>query len=95
MVTGRSLEATTEKGCPVKLSFVISTGAEPPFARETAVLAVWPINTAPKETELGDALRAPESASFTRTPPQPDKTTSTLQHKMMSRVLHQTLRGRT
>jgi hypothetical protein len=40
MVTGKSLEATTEKGCPVKLSFVISTGAEPPFTRETAVLAV-------------------------------------------------------
>jgi hypothetical protein len=40
MVTGKSFGLTTEKDCPVRLSCVIATGAEPPFKRETVELAV-------------------------------------------------------
>jgi hypothetical protein len=39
-----------------------------------------------------EAFRASESTAVTRTPPQPDKTRSTLQHEMTSKAVHQPLR---
>jgi hypothetical protein len=94
MVTGSSLDPTTEKDCPVRLSGAIWTGAELPFNRETGVLAVWPSGTVPKVTALGDALSAPVLAWFTRVAPQPARARGRQLDKIRSRTVLQLLRQR-
>jgi hypothetical protein len=79
---------------PVSVATVIVSGSVPVEVKVKDCVAGVLTGTSPKETELEDALRTPEPTAFTTKPPQPDKTKSTLQQKMMSRALHQTLRGR-
>ena len=92
-MTGRLLGLAREKDCPVRLSWVIWAGAELPFTRETAALAVWPIDTAPNVTVLGDAVRAPVPAPFTIIlPPQPDRAKGRQQDAVKIRAVHQPFR---
>jgi hypothetical protein len=52
---------------------VISRGTELPLEREIVAVAVWPIETAPKAIEFGEAIRVPFSLPFITYVPQPDR----------------------
>jgi hypothetical protein len=88
-LTGRSLEPITEKDSPFRFSWVIWTGAEPPFKSETVVLAIWLMGTVPKVIVLGDATMVPVPAPLTRVPPQPDSVKGKQQDEMISRAVYQ------
>lgn len=88
-MTGRSAGAATEKDCPVRLTWLISTGVDFPFTRETVLLAVSPTDTEPKSTVPGDATRVPCSAPETIFPPQPDSAVVKQPNKIRSRAAHQ------
>ena len=89
-MTGRLLEPTSEKDCPLNLSWAIWTGAEPLFKSETVVLAVWPIGTCPNVTVLGDAMSVPVLAPLAiMLPPQPVMPKGIQKDKMMSGIVHQ------
>lgn len=90
-MTGRVRVPATEKDCPVILSWLISTGVEFPFERETVALAVLPIDTAPKVTVLGETTRVPVFPAITREAPQPDRTRRRQQDNMIYRAVHQRL----
>lgn len=93
IVMGTLVEPTTVKGCPVRLTWAIWTGAEPPFESETDADAVWPTCTDPNVTVLGDAVRAPALTAFTaKLPPQLDRANAMKQDDVMSRAVRQPLR---
>ena len=86
------LVPTMEKDCPVRSSWIISTGAELPFESETVVLAVCPIGTTPKVTVLRDATRVPVFPALTTgIPPHPERGRRMPQNSIMNRATQQRL----
>jgi hypothetical protein len=52
--------------------------------RESVLVAVWPIDTAPNVIELGDPIRVPVSCLFTVKDPQPDRASRRLKAKAIA-----------
>jgi hypothetical protein len=53
-------------------------GAELPLEREIVVLSVWPTETSPKVTVLGETTRVPELPTLRLLIPQPERTSRRL-----------------
>ena len=71
--TGRLVCPAIEKDCPVRLTWVILTGTELLFVRETEVLALFPTVTVPRSTDFADTRRVCRSDAFTTSAIQPDR----------------------